>query len=295
MMGADQHRASSFVIVLLFALSCVLKSHALQAKPQTKPQSTKKMATLLVDADDACHLFIDNEDKGIVTPDSSSKFDVGPGEHLLKCKNDSIPDLMWRKAIEVKDTSQVVAVVSLKALHIQYEQAVTKALNQKVEEEDAAAKQLAEAEAAQKQQARAKAEFPKQIFDVVKGAWGYSSVVGSATAVDTTLTFKDLDASRGVLNFLFESMGRTYAGGKKPIVGGRRYSGYFTPSPPNRLESTILECSQTETQSAIKGNINYIPCSPTVNKFSFVVLVLTRDQLKLLGGNLELLLARKSQ
>jgi len=35
-------------------------------------------------------------------------------------------DLVWRKVLEPKDSSQGVAVVSLKALHLQYNQAVAK-------------------------------------------------------------------------------------------------------------------------------------------------------------------------
>ena len=81
-------------------------------------QSAHKTATLVVDTDDACHFFIDDEDKGQITADASHKFTVSIGDHILKCKNDSIPDLVWRKVVEVKDTSQVAAVVSLKGLHI---------------------------------------------------------------------------------------------------------------------------------------------------------------------------------
>lgn len=163
----SRNRIGSFgFIVLLCGIA------ALQAGAQSKTtQSSPKTATLLVDTDDACHFFIDDQDKGTITAENSSTFNVTLGEHLLKCKNDSIPDLMWRKAIEVKDGSQVVAVVSLKSLHIQYDQAVSKAQNQKAEADAAAAKQLAEAQAEEKEREAAKAAAPLQVAEMLRGSW----------------------------------------------------------------------------------------------------------------------------
>jgi phage-related minor tail protein len=144
-------------LVLSICLVCGLSN--LSATPsQTGSQNAKtqqstanKNAILLADTDDTCHLFIDDEDKGQITADTSRKFTVGIGEHILKCKNDTIPDLVWRTVVDVKDTTQVAAMVSLKSLHIQYEQAVTKAQNQKAESDATGAKQLAEAQAEERQ------------------------------------------------------------------------------------------------------------------------------------------------
>lgn len=113
-------------------------------------------STLLVDTDDACRLVIDDEDKGVITPDKSQKFKVSLGQHILKCTVESVPALAWRKIVDVKDSSQVAAVITLKALHVQYDQAVTKAKTQKDEATAAAARQLQEAEAAEKQREAAR-------------------------------------------------------------------------------------------------------------------------------------------
>jgi len=134
-------------------------------------QSASKTTTLLVDTDDTCHFFIDDEDKGQITPDISHKFTVNLGNHILKCKNDAIPDLVWRKVVDVKDSSQAAAVVSLKGLHIQYDQAVTKAQNQKAEADTVAAKKLAEAEAEEKEREAAKAAIPQQLAQMLQGTW----------------------------------------------------------------------------------------------------------------------------
>lgn len=157
-----------WVVIPLFSLVLSASTGASLARAQ---QPKTKTATLLVDTDDVCHFFIDDEDKGQLSPDKSQKFTVGLGEHILKCKNDTISDLVWRKVVEVKDTSQVAAVVSLKSLHIQYDQAVAKAQNQKAEADAAAAKQLAEAQAEEKQREAAKAAAPLQVAEMLRGSW----------------------------------------------------------------------------------------------------------------------------
>lgn len=157
-----------WVVIALLSLVLSALTDASFARAQ---QPKTKTATLLVDTDDVCHFFIDDEDKGQLSPDKSQKFTVGLGEHILKCKNDTIPDLVWRKVVEVKDTSQVAAVVALKALHIQYDQAVTKAQNQKAEVDAAAAKQLAEAQAEEKQRQEGIANIPQKMFEALKGEW----------------------------------------------------------------------------------------------------------------------------
>lgn len=147
---------------------------------QTRQPVTKGSA-LLVDTDDTCHLFVDDEDKGVITPDQSKRFKVDLGDHILKCTVEGIPDLVWRKVVSVKDSSQVAAVITLKALHLQYSQAVTKVQSQKQENESAAAKQLREAEAEEKQREDAKAEFPQKMFEQVKGHWSCTFTMQSST------------------------------------------------------------------------------------------------------------------
>ena len=105
---------------------------------QTKPAAsgTGSAGALLVDTDDSCRLVLDGKDLGVVNPDEARKISVSLGDHILKCTVEGIPDLVWRKEIEVKNLNQVAALISLKALHIQYEEATSKlqkeASNQKV-------------------------------------------------------------------------------------------------------------------------------------------------------------------
>src|SRR5579863_8860818 len=55
---------------------------------QQSPPPTK--AVLLVDTDDSCRLLIDDEDKGVLSPNHSQKFNVALGEHLLKCTVEAV-------------------------------------------------------------------------------------------------------------------------------------------------------------------------------------------------------------
>lgn len=152
---------------------------------QTK-QPVTKGSPLLVDTDDTCHLFVDDEDKGVISPDHSQKFNVTIGEHILKCTVDGVPDLVWRKVVDAKESSQVAAVIALKALHLQYDQALTKAKSQKVEADAAATKQLAEAEAAEKQR-------PAQVLEMLRGTWHGADTVPTvdATPLGVDLQFGD--------------------------------------------------------------------------------------------------------
>jgi len=283
-----------------------VSTHA-QTGPQSKTQSTNKTATLLVDTDDACHLFIDDADKGTITPDASSKFTVTVGEHLLKCKNDSIPDLMWRKAIEVKGTAQVVAVVSLKALHVQYDQVVTKAKNQKEEVDSAAAKQLAEAKAEEQQREADKVEFPKRIFETVKGTWGMTVQrppfcdLGPCTDRPYwySLTFKELVAGKGI-RFSMEWLDQDIVNKGRSLVfpeQGNRYEGYFTPIPPNRLQGVPFDCDKRAVVGQKKkiDAYDYIPCSSVNEGFApGVVNILSQDQLEFLYSGKRLVLTREA-
>ncbi len=119
------------VLFFFSVLICVPVSPA--AAQQSASQTSRaqkpgtKQDTLLVDTDDTCHLFVDDDDKGEITPAATLKFNVAVGEHILKCRIDEVPDLVWRKVVDVKDAEQAAAIVSLKALHLQYNQAVAKA------------------------------------------------------------------------------------------------------------------------------------------------------------------------
>jgi hypothetical protein len=67
---------------------------------------------------------MDGTDQGVITPDQSKKMEVPFGEHVLKCTIEAVPDLVWRKVIEVNNSNQVAALVTLKALHVQYDAAL---------------------------------------------------------------------------------------------------------------------------------------------------------------------------
>jgi outer membrane protein len=115
---------SSTVVLAMVVLHSVV---GLQG--QTKPPTSGgpgRAGVLLVDTDDACRLVLDGQDQGVVKPDQAKRISVNLGDHILKCTIEGIPDLVWRKVIEVKNSEQVAALISLKALHIQYEEAVAK-------------------------------------------------------------------------------------------------------------------------------------------------------------------------
>ena len=79
--------------VLSFGLVCTTYALVAEASGLGQPDSQtaktqrsgNKTTTLLVDTDDTCHLFVDGEDKGTITPNAPQKFMTGPDEHILKC------------------------------------------------------------------------------------------------------------------------------------------------------------------------------------------------------------------
>jgi hypothetical protein len=172
-------RSTLLMALALFVSPLKAEQDSSPAKAPSTKQSAPKASVLLVDTDDSCRLLIDDEDKGVITPDHSQKFNVALGEHLLKCSVEAIPDLLWRKVVDVKDTTQVVVVVPLKALHIQYNQAITKTKSQKEEADSAATKQLAEAEAAEKLREDAKAALPAQVLEMLRGKWHGADMISS--------------------------------------------------------------------------------------------------------------------
>jgi hypothetical protein len=203
------------------------------AQAQSGQPSVDRSATLLVDTDDSCQLFIDDEDKGEVTPDKALKSTVGLGEHILKCKIKSAPDLVWRKVILVKDTSQVAEVVALKSLHLQYDQS----------KNDPAAvnRQLEESEAQVRLRQRAATEIPQLMFDLVKGNWqgvpqGTAGIARSSESYH--YHFAGLEDGHIVAYFT--------------LGGTMRYKEIFTPLPPDRLKGETTLCVATTEKQFMK-------------------------------------------
>lgn len=119
-------RASTARIGVL--VMSVLNS-ALGLQGQTKSAAsgaTASAGVLVVETDDGCRLVLDGQDQGILKPDEAKRISVKLGDHILKCTVEGVPDLVWRKVIEVENSDQVAALISLKALHIQYEEATAK-------------------------------------------------------------------------------------------------------------------------------------------------------------------------
>lgn len=73
---------------------------------------------------------MDGSDGSLVTPDAVPKINVRSGGHILKCVIEKSPDLVWRQVIETKSGEQSAALISLKALHVQHDQAVPQATAQ---------------------------------------------------------------------------------------------------------------------------------------------------------------------
>jgi tetratricopeptide (TPR) repeat protein len=115
-MKSSQPFLSFFLAALCFTSSSVAQ---VTGKPQRKP------GLVVVDTDDPCYLTVDGTDEGVISPTATKKLEVSVGEHILKCTIKEIPDLVWRKLVDVKNSDQVAAIISLKALHMQYERATS--------------------------------------------------------------------------------------------------------------------------------------------------------------------------
>lgn len=187
--------AKALSLLTLFVLLVNANGQQQSSPPATKTgtKPSKPTSVVLADTDDTCHLFLDDTDEGTITPAQSRKLKATPGEHIVKCSVEGIPDLLWRKVIEVKLGSQSAIVISLKALHIQHDQAIEQQ-NKHQEQAAAAAEeeekerlhaQAAEKAAEEEQKAQAAAaaaakveaarreeeEFPQRLFAQVKGDW----------------------------------------------------------------------------------------------------------------------------
>jgi hypothetical protein len=127
----SKHETAVFLMSLLFLTGSAAHGQARKSEPQT--------TVLLVDTDDSCRLSVDDQDEGVITPAQAKKATISPGDHIVKCVVEGIPDLTWRKIVQTKSSEQVVAMVALKALHIQYDQAVSQAHHAAAAQEQAAA------------------------------------------------------------------------------------------------------------------------------------------------------------
>jgi hypothetical protein len=207
------------------------------AQAQSGQPSVDRSATLLVDTDDTCQLFLDDEDKGDVTPDKALKAPVGLGEHILKCKIRSAPDLLWRKVINVKDTSQVAEVVALKSLHLQYDQ-MAKAKNDPA----AVNRQLEETEAQLRLRQKAATEMPQMMFDLVKGNWqGVSQGTADVARISQSYQYHFAGLEDGhIVAYL-------------TLGGTMRYKETFTPVLPNRLQGETTLCVATTDKQFMKS------------------------------------------
>lgn len=226
-----KHKTIWILVTAISVVAGLIGAHA-----QGVQQSADKTATLLVDTDDTCQLFLDDEDKGEVNPDKALKFSVSLGDHILKCKIKSAPDLVWRKVVNVKDTSQVAEVVALRALHLQYD-AVAKAKNDPAN----ANRQLVETETQVGLLQKAKAEMPQMMFGLVKGNWqGVSqAAVGSTTISDS-------------YQYQFVSLEDGHIVAYLTLGGKMKYKEIFTPVPPNRLQGETKLCISTTDKQFMK-------------------------------------------
>ena len=207
------------------------------AQAQSAQPSVDRTATLLIDTDDTCQLFLDDEDKGDVTPDKALKSTVGLGDHILKCKIKSAPDLVWRKVITVKDTSQVAEVVALKSLHLQYDQ-TARAKNDPA----AVNRQLEETDAQLRLRQKAATEMPQMMFDLVKGNWqGVSQ--GTADVVRISQSYQ----------YHFAGLENGHIVAYLTLGGTMRYKETFTPVPPNRLQGETTLCVATTDKQFMKS------------------------------------------
>ena len=210
---------------------------AVSAQAQSGQPSVDGSATLLVDTDDTCQLFVDDEDKGEVTPDKALKSTVGLGEHILKCKIKSAPDLVWRKVINVKDTSQVAEVVALRSLHLQYDQ-----MARAKSDPAALNRQLEETEAQVRLRQKAATELPQMMFDLVKGNWQGMSQ-GNAGVARTSESYQ----------YHFGGLENGHIVAYLTLGGTMRYKETFTPVPPNRLQGETTVCVATTDKQFMKS------------------------------------------
>jgi hypothetical protein len=206
---------------------------------QTQPKHpTPGDAVLIVDTDEECRLFLDDEDKGVIKAIRSQRFKVGQGEHILKCTIEAVPELVWRKVIDAKESSQVAAVITLRALHLQYDQAVAKVKSQKEESEVNATKQLAEAEAVEKLRKTEIDALPQKMFEQVKGHWSCTFTMQTSSFY-YSLDLVSIEDGLIIGNF------STIATSSLPFAptSGAKWRLVFKPEPGRLVGTGLTHCA----------------------------------------------------
>jgi hypothetical protein len=193
MSSAPFNRLKPRISFLLLPLLCTLSA----AQGQTRKPAPQTTA-LLVDTDDSCRLTVDDQDEGVLMPAQPKKINIGMGDHIVKCVIENIPDLVWRKVVEAKSSEQVAAMVALKAVHNQYDQAVALAQQQK----DKAAEAKQQAAASEEKRKSDAVHLPEDLFAQLKGVWRLDAhytgqedpnVQGVASHEEEVLEFQSLE------------------------------------------------------------------------------------------------------
>lgn len=275
---------NSSLLVFAAVLAATVQSANGQAKKPAPPTTV-----LLVDTDDTCHLTVDDEDEGIITPDAPKKINVGLGSHIVKCVVENIPDLVWRKVIEAKSSEQAAAIVALKALHMQYDQAVGQVHQQ--QQKAAATEEKAKTDAA---------EFPEKLFRAIKGVWRVDvaptdadpSMHWAGTSEENILELKSLDGTQINAEIHWNTDNESHT---KRVL----YAIMFTIVPPSgNLVADGFQCMQDVSTSKSGKNKNQprttAPCSPPIRR-NVRVRFLDSNHLEMTGfGSTTLVMARSS-
>jgi len=197
--------AKFLVLVFLTSLCEIAIAHA---QEKTKPPAASHRKTvLLVDTDDPCRLSVDEDDQGVITPAEGKKITIAIGEHVVKCSIEDAPDLVWRKVVDAGQ-DQVAAMVALKSLHLQYNQAL-----------DARKQQQEQAQAEEEKQKQYAEHLPEITFANIKGTWRwkghqtFNDAFGSGSVdSDVTLEFQDLKSGTIITQITYDDYGEGFRG-----------------------------------------------------------------------------------
>lgn len=143
--------------------------------------------------------------------------------------------MIWRKVVEAKNSGQAAAIVSLKALHIQYDQAA-----------DQVAQQKAQAAAAKEKQKIDDAELPAKFFSMLVGSWKLSSShePGTFNEDDDTYIVTFLNLTNTTILAQFENLFIVRADGQH---WDTVYSLSFNILPPNHLTQNAAGICVSQT------------------------------------------------
>jgi hypothetical protein len=218
---------------------------------------------------------VDGNDHGIVSPSETKKIVIPFGQHVVKCTIESIPDLVWRKAIDVRTSEQVVAVVALKALHSQYDDARQQAVEDKHQEAAAEQQRHEAADAAEKQKKLDEEQFPERFFLGVKGTWRETFRGSDNIPQHYILVLQSNDA--GVISATFTwRIDSPYC----PKSTGNLYRFKLRPTRPNVL---ITESAVLADSSDCKGRSSGRPPMDLGKAGVMTITVADKDHLRLAG------------